>query len=98
ATAVVVIIVLGFAVRAATFKSPLLDHHAWRQADTGAVSRNFARDDLNPLHPQVDWRGNLPSGRIETGFELFAFLVALLSMPAGVSPGGGRVVAGGVFL
>jgi hypothetical protein len=97
-TAVAVIIVLGFAIRAVTFKAPLLDHHAWRQADTAAVSRNFARDDLNPFHPQVDWRGGQASGRVETGFELFAFLVAVLSLPMGFNPETGRLLAAVLFI
>jgi hypothetical protein len=35
------ILLFGFIARAATFKSPLLDAHSWRQADTAAISRNF---------------------------------------------------------
>ena len=93
AAAVALIIVLGFAIRAVTFKAPLLDHHAWRQADTAAISRNFAREDLNPLHPQVDWRGGMESGRVATGFELFAYLVALLSLAGGFQPEAGRLLA-----
>jgi hypothetical protein len=34
----------GFCARAATCKSPLLDHHAWRQADTASIARNFYRE------------------------------------------------------
>ena len=96
--AVALIIVLGFAVRGVTFKTPLLDHHAWRQADTAAISRNFVRDDLNPLHPQVDWRGAMASGRIETGLELFAFLVAVLSLPGEFNHETGRLLAAALFV
>lgn len=98
AAAVALIIVLGFAIRAVTFKAPLLDHHAWRQADTAAISRNFLRDDLNPLHPQVDWRGAMASGRVETGLELFALLVALLSLPGEFNPETGRLLAAALFV
>ena len=30
------VVLLGFCARGATYKTPLLDHHAWRQADTAA--------------------------------------------------------------
>ena len=36
-------ITLGFMARMATFQVPLLDHHAWRQADGATIARNFAR-------------------------------------------------------
>ena len=98
AAAVALIIVLGFAIRAVTFKAPLLDHHAWRQADTAAMSRNFLRDDMNPLHPQVDWRGAMESGRVETGFELFAYLVAILSLAGGFNPEAGRLLSAMLFV
>jgi hypothetical protein len=43
------ILFVGFFARAATFKSPILDHHSWRQADTAAISRNFYRERFNQL-------------------------------------------------
>ena len=52
------LLLFGFCARAATFKSPLLDHHSWRQADTAAIARNFAREQFNIFYPQVDWRGD----------------------------------------
>lgn len=69
---------LGFAARAATFKSPLLDHHGWRQAATASIARNFYRERFNPLYPQVDQRGADDIGFVETGFELLAFCVAAI--------------------
>jgi len=74
---------LGFAARAATFKSPLLDHHGWRQAATASIARNFYRERFNPLYPQVDQRGADDIGFVETGFELLAFCVAAISMLVG---------------
>ena len=98
AAAVALIIVLGFTIRAVTFKAPLLDHHSWRQADTATMSRNFLRDDMNPLHPQVDWRGAMKSGRIETGFELFAYIVAILSLAGEFTPQAGRLLGAVLFV
>jgi len=77
------ILLFGFFARAATFQTPLLDHHAWRQSDTAAISRNFFRERFNIFYPQVDWRGAASVGYVETGVELSAFLVAALSKAVG---------------
>jgi len=63
---VILAIILIFAIIARTYKinTPLADLHSWRQADTAAVARNFARDGINLLRPTYD---DLSS--IETGHE-----------------------------
>ena len=43
------------------------------------IARNFAVARLNPFYPQVDHRGALPVGYVATGFELQAFLAALIA-------------------
>ena len=91
-------LVAGFAARIASFKSPLLDHHSWRQADTAAIARNFHRERFNPFYPQVDQRGAQQSGYVETGLELFAFTVAALSKLAGFHHETGRVLNSLLFL
>ena len=65
--------------RAATYKAPLLDHHAWRQADTAAISRNFARERFNLFYPQVDSRGGRRDGYVETGLEVANALQSLVA-------------------
>ena len=80
------VLLFGFCARAATYKSPLLDHHAWRQSDTASIARNFYRDRLNVLYPQIDQRGSQEFGYVETGLELFAFIVALLAKLVGFTP------------
>jgi hypothetical protein len=93
------IVLFGFCARASTFKSPLLDHHAWRQADTAAIARNFFRERFDVRYPQVDWRGAQPVGYVETGLEASAFLVAALSKAAGsFHPEVGRVVSALTFI
>ena len=57
-----VILVLGFLVRLYRFDSPIADWHSWRQADTSAVSRNFATYGFDILHPRFDDLSNVPSG------------------------------------
>ena len=92
------ILVFGFCARASTYRSPLLDHHAWRQADTAAIARNFYREDFNPFRPQVDWRGAQAAGDVETGLELPAFVVAALSTLGGFRIETGRLLSSLAFL
>lgn len=49
------IILLGaFSVRLYKFNSPVADWHSWRQVDTSAVSRNFAENGFDLLHPRFE--------------------------------------------
>ena len=57
------IVLLGFVVRLYRFDNPVGDWHAWRQADTSAVSRNFVKFGFDLLHPTFDDISNVPSGR-----------------------------------
>lgn len=63
-------------VRFYHISTPLIDHHSWRQTDTAAIARNFYREGMDILHPQIDWRGTT-KGYVESEFPLFAFLVAV---------------------
>jgi hypothetical protein len=57
-----VILIGGFAVRLYRFDNPVADWHSWRQADTSSVSRNFAKDGFDLLHPRMDNLSNVQSG------------------------------------
>jgi hypothetical protein len=92
------IVTFGFAARAATLRTPIFDHHSWRQADTAAIARNFVRERFNPLYPQVDWRGSQPTGYVETGLELQALLVAILWRAAGIHVETGRALAAAMYV
>ncbi len=92
------ILLFGFCARAATFKSPILDHHSWRQADTAAISRNFYRERFSIFYPQVDWRGDRADGYVESGLEPLAFAVAALAKLGGFHPEIGRLINTLVFL
>jgi hypothetical protein len=87
------ILTLGFMARAVTVKSPVFDFHSWRQADTASIARNFVREDFNPLHPQVDSRGDRAVGYVETGLELHAVLTATLATVVGFSVPLARMVS-----
>jgi 4-amino-4-deoxy-L-arabinose transferase-like glycosyltransferase len=92
------IVLFGFCARAATYKSPILDHHAWRQADTASIARNFYRERFNIFYPQVDARGALEHGYVETGLELLAFLVAGISTLTGFHYETGRLLSAIFFV
>src|SRR5579863_9866422 len=60
--ALLIILLLAFAVRLYRFSNPIADWHSWRQADTSAVSRNFVTMGIDILHPRFDDLSNVPSG------------------------------------
>ena len=90
-------IALGLMARVATFQSPLFDLHAWRQADTAAIARNFVTERFDPLYPQIDYRGNQRDGYVETGLELYAFTVAAIARVVGFSTEIGRLLSAFFF-
>lgn len=49
-----VILSIGFLLRIHQIERPLADWHSWRQADTAAVARNFAKEGYNPFVPKYD--------------------------------------------
>ena len=78
------ILLVGFAIRAPGVTAPIIGEHSWRQADTAAMARNFAENGYHLLHPQIDWGGDT-SGVVESEFPLYPFLVSLLYGLFGVS-------------
>ena len=83
----------GLGLRLVEVTAPLIDHQAWRQADTAAIARNFHEEGLSLFHPRVDWRGNTP-GYVEMNLPLFPFLVACLySLAGGAHEWMGRLLA-----
>ena len=57
-----VITIVAIVFRLYKIDTPLADLHSWRQADTAAVARNFARDEFNLLEPKYDDLSNIQSG------------------------------------
>lgn len=78
------IVVVGVLLRLYQIAAPLADYHSWRQADTAAVSRNFARDGIDMLHPRYDDLSNVQSGQENpfgyrmVEFPLYNAAIALL--------------------
>jgi 4-amino-4-deoxy-L-arabinose transferase-like glycosyltransferase len=48
----------------------------WHEADYTEIARNFAREDLDPLEPRIDWRGD-SSGKVEMELPVLPWLAAL---------------------
>lgn len=57
------ILVLALAVRLYRLHNPVLDWHAFRQADTAAVTRHYVKHGINLLKPKYHDLSNIQSGR-----------------------------------
>lgn len=77
--AIVILFVVAACVRAIDVWRPLDGsvRQSWRETDTGAIARNFYREDMNILLPRIDWRGDGP-GYVESEFPLFPWTAACL--------------------
>lgn len=69
------IFVVGAAIRLFDAWRPI-NRASWRECDLGSISRNYAREGMNPLYPQIDWRGN-GEGYAEMEFPLYPYLTAI---------------------
>jgi 4-amino-4-deoxy-L-arabinose transferase-like glycosyltransferase len=79
------LVLAGAALRLADVARPL-DHRLrapWRQADSFQIARNFAREDPNPLHPRIDWRGDTP-GLVEMEAPIVPWIGGMLFRVFGV--------------
>ncbi len=56
------LLIFGFIVRLYKVDNPVADWHSWRQADTSAVSRNYAKDGINIFYPQYDDISSIQTG------------------------------------
>jgi hypothetical protein len=69
----------------------------WREADVASVARNFARDDMRILYPQIDWRGNGP-GYVEMEFPVYPYMMAAAYRVFGIHDVIGRFLSFAFFL
>ncbi|MFQ5666135.1 MAG: ArnT family glycosyltransferase [Candidatus Binatia bacterium] len=79
AVVLLLVVLVGIGGRALYVDRPLDDRSLalWHEADYTQIARNFYRDGLNILYPQIDWRGDTP-GYAEMEFPLIPWLAALL--------------------
>lgn len=54
---------VAITVRLYGLGNPVADWHSWRQSDTAAVARNFAKLGFDPFRPRFDDLSNIPSGK-----------------------------------
>lgn len=62
--------------------APVLDTHAWRQADTLAVARNFLQESANIFYPRIDIRQTY-SGITGMEFPLYNYIIFLVAKVSG---------------
>ena len=84
------ILVVGLALRLLYVTAPLVDAHRWRQVDTAAIARVFYEERFNILRPEAIWGG--PDGAVESEFPLLPALAAITYKAFGPSEALGRVV------
>lgn len=65
---------------------------SWRPEDTASIAHFFLINGFNILYPQIYWGGNGP-GFVESEFQLYPFLVALLYSIFGEQMWLGRLVS-----
>jgi hypothetical protein len=72
-----IIIFLALVLRIIHIEAPLLGVHAWRQADTGSVARNYYHNGFNLLYPQINWSPE-STGYVESEFQIYPYTIALM--------------------
>ena len=65
---------------------------SWREADYGAVARNFVREGMDIRRPRIDWRGEGP-GFAEMEFPIIPWAMASLYRLFGVQEIYGRLIS-----
>ncbi|MBV9217279.1 MAG: glycosyltransferase family 39 protein [Acidobacteria bacterium] len=88
---IIVLFVAAAVVRFADAFRPI-NQASWREADLGAISRNFTLEGMNPLLPRIDWRGTGP-GYAEMELPLFPWLTSITYKVFGINDDIGRIWA-----
>jgi Dolichyl-phosphate-mannose-protein mannosyltransferase len=86
------VILLGLALRLHGIHNPMLDHPGWRQGDTAAIARNFARLQFDIMYPQTMYDG-APPNYVELELQIVPFIVATLYKLFGIHEIFGRLVS-----
>ncbi len=86
------ILLIGLALRLHGIHNPLLDHPGWRQGDTAAIARNFARLQFDILRPQTMYDGP-PPNYVELELQIVPFIAAALYKVFGIHEVFGRLLS-----
>jgi hypothetical protein len=90
--ALAAVLLLALGLRLHGIHDPMLDHPGWRQGDTAAIARNFARLQFNPMYPQTTYNGP-PPNYVELELQIVPFVAASLYKVFGVHEVFGRLVS-----
>ena len=90
-TIMMIIVLLGLAVRLYGINLPIVDSHQIRQAQTAMMTRNLYCDNLNIFRTRLDFLGNIP-GYVIMEFPLMHSITASLYYLFGVYESIGRMV------
>lgn len=86
------IVLVGLVLRLYGIHNPVLDHPGWRQGDTAAIARNFARLQFNIMYPQTMYNGPSPN-YVELELQIAPFIAATLYKVFGIHEVFGRLVS-----
>ncbi len=86
------VLLIALVLRVHGIHDLILDHPGWRQGDTAAVARNFARLRFNIMYPQTLYNGP-PPNYVELELQIVPFLAASLYKVFGVHEIFGRIIA-----
>jgi hypothetical protein len=89
--ALLVVLLVGLGLRLHGIHDPLLDHPGWRQGDTAAIARNFARLRFDIMYPQTMYNGP-PPNYVELELQIVPFLAAALYKVFGIHELFGRLI------
>jgi Dolichyl-phosphate-mannose-protein mannosyltransferase len=89
--ALLAVVALAAALRLYHISDPIVDHPGWRQGDTAAIARNFARLRFDPLYPQTMYNGP-PPNYVELELQIVPFLAASLYKLFGIHVIFGRLI------
>src|SRR5580700_10017102 len=86
------ILLVATALRLHGIHDPMLDHPGWRQGDTAAIARNFARLQYDIMYPQTMYDGP-PPNYVELELQIVPFLAATLYKIFGIHEVFGRLLS-----
>jgi 4-amino-4-deoxy-L-arabinose transferase-like glycosyltransferase len=72
-----IVLIIGLGLRLYGITNPLLDAHAWRQADTASMAANFLEHGFIPLIPQLNYDGP-PPNYVELEFPISSLLIGIV--------------------